>query len=51
MEASIYWPGIAYTLKLSASVDLKEGQKVAVGRIGVSHDQALFLVLTARVVQ
>ena len=51
MEASIYWPGIANNLKLNASVDVKEGQKVVVGRIGVAHDQALLLVLTADVVQ
>jgi len=51
MRASISWPGIANNLSLSASVDLKEGQKVVVGRIGVAHDQALFVVLTAHVVQ
>ena len=51
MEASINWPGIANSLKLNASVDVKDGQKVVVGRIGVAHDQALFLVLTAHVVQ
>jgi hypothetical protein len=50
MEASIDWPGIAYSLKLNASVDVKEGQKVVVGRIGVAHDQALFVVLTAHLV-
>ncbi len=51
MLASIHWPAIENNLTLSASVDVKEGQKVVVGRIGVSHDQALFLVLTAHVVQ
>jgi hypothetical protein len=51
MEATIRWPGINQPLALSASVDVKEGQKVVVGRIGVSHDQALFLVLTTHVVQ
>ena len=51
MEASINWPGIANNLKLDASVDVKEGQKAVVGRIGVAHDQALFVVLTAHVVQ
>ena len=51
MEAAIHWPSIDQTLSLSASVDVKEGQKVVVGRIGVAHDQALFLVLTAHVVQ
>ena len=51
MEASIYWSQLNQSLKLAASVDVKEGQKVVVGRIGVLHDQALFLVLTAHVVQ
>ncbi|HEY1242233.1 MAG TPA: hypothetical protein VGF16_16830 [Bryobacteraceae bacterium] len=37
-------------LGLSADVDIKEGQKVVVGRLSVNKDQALFLVLTARVV-
>ena len=32
MEASIHWPGIANNLKLNASVDVKEGQKVVVVR-------------------
>jgi hypothetical protein len=35
---------------LNADVDIKEGQKVVVGRLSMGHDQALFLVLTARVV-
>jgi hypothetical protein len=35
---------------LKTDVDIKEGQKVVVGRLGISHDQALFLVLTAKVV-
>jgi hypothetical protein len=51
MEASIRWPDLGHPLNLNASVDVKEGQRVVVGRIGVSHDQALFLVLTAHVVQ
>jgi len=51
MEASIRWPDMDHNLNLSASVDVKEGQKVVVGRIGVAHDQALFVVLTAHVVQ
>jgi len=51
MEASIRWPDVDHNLNLSASVDVKEGQKVVVGRIGVAHDQALFVVLTAHVVQ
>lgn len=51
MEASIRWPNMDHNLNLNASVDVKEGQKVVVGRIGVAHDQALFVVLTAHVVQ
>ena len=38
------------TLGLNSDVDIKEGQKVVVGRVGVSNGQALFLVLVARVV-
>ena len=37
-------------LNMGTDIDIKEGQKVVVGRFGISHDQALFLVLTARVV-
>lgn len=37
-------------LGLNADIDVKEGQKVVVGRLSVNKDQALFLVLTARVV-
>jgi hypothetical protein len=51
MEVSLLWPGVNNALALQASVDVKESQKVVVGRIGVGHDQALFVVLTARVVQ
>ena len=40
----------SYTnLGLDSDVDIKEGQKVVVGRIGVTNDQALFLVLLAKV--
>jgi hypothetical protein len=38
-------------LGLNANVDIKEGQKVVVGRIGMSKDQALFLVLSAVIVK
>lgn len=38
-------------LNLSTDVDIKEGQKVVIGRHGISRDQALFLVLSAKVVQ
>jgi hypothetical protein len=37
-------------LGVNADIDIKEGQKVVVGRLSVNKDQALFLVLTARVV-
>ena len=44
--------GINYRdLGMSTDVDIKEGQKVVVGRLGIEPDQALVLVLTARVVQ
>jgi hypothetical protein len=35
-------------LGIDTEVDLKEGQKVVVGRVGMDNNQALFLVLTAR---
>lgn len=38
-------------LGLNADVDVKEDQKVVVGRLSVNKDQALFLVLTARLVK
>ncbi len=38
-------------LTLNTDLDIKEGQKVVVGRMGINREQALFLVLTARVVQ
>lgn len=37
-------------LGFNADVDIKKDQKVVVGRMSVNKDQALFLVLTARVV-
>jgi hypothetical protein len=37
-------------LGLDADVDIKEGQTVVEGRVSMGKDQALFLVLTARVV-
>jgi hypothetical protein len=36
-------------LGLTTDIDIKEGQKVVVGRLGVTKDQALFLVMTAKV--
>jgi len=48
---TIHWPGVETGLALQASVDVKEGQKAVLGRIGVAHDQASFVVLTAHVVQ
>jgi hypothetical protein len=37
-------------LGTSANIDIKEGQKVVVGRLGINRDQALFLVLMAKIV-
>ena len=50
-EAHIRWPNQSGSLDLNASLDVKEGQRVVVGRLGMQRDQALFLVLTAHVVQ
>ena len=36
-------------LGIQTDLDIKEGQKVVVGRLGISHDQALFLVMMAKV--
>jgi len=38
-------------LNLNTDVDIKEGQKVVIGRRGINKEQALFLVLSAHVVQ
>ncbi len=38
-------------LNLNTDVDIKEGQKVVIGRLGINREQALFLVLSAKVVQ
>ena len=37
-------------LGISTDIDIKEGQKVVVGRLGISKDQALFLVMTVKIV-
>jgi len=37
-------------LGISTDLDIKEGQKVVVGRLGISRDQALFLVMTVKIV-
>jgi hypothetical protein len=52
LQNSLRWPtqGQYTNLGLNTDIDIKEGQKVVVGRLGISHDQALFLVLTAKVV-
>jgi hypothetical protein len=43
--------GFSYVnLNLNSDVDIKEGQKVVVGRLGVTNGQALFVVLVAKVV-
>jgi hypothetical protein len=36
-------------LQVQTDLDIKEGQKVVVGRLGLSHDQALFLVMMGRI--
>jgi hypothetical protein len=36
-------------LGIQTDLDIKAGQKVVVGRLGISHDQALFLVMMAKV--
>src|ERR1039458_4773720 len=36
---------------LNTDLDIKEGQKVVVGKMGMNTNEALFLVLTARVMQ
>ena len=58
LQANIKMPvlsaggGYSYTdLGMNSDVDIKEGQKVVIGRLGISKDQALFLVLTAKVQQ
>jgi hypothetical protein len=33
---------------INSDLSVKDGQKVVVGRIGISRDQALFLVVMAR---
>lgn len=38
-------------LSLESDVDIKEGQKVVVGRMGMNSQQAMFVVLTVKVVQ
>lgn len=37
-------------LNIHTDIDIKEGQKVVVGRLGISRDQALFLVMTVKIV-
>ena len=37
-------------LGIHTNIDIKEGQKVVVGRLGISKDQALFLVMTVKIV-
>jgi hypothetical protein len=45
-------PSISYSeLGFSTDVDLKDGQKVVIGRNALNPREAIFLVLTARVVQ
>jgi len=51
LEAGIFWPELHNSLTINASLDVKEGQKAVIGRVGISREQALFLVLSAHVVQ
>jgi hypothetical protein len=39
----------AHRLNLRTDLDIKEGQKVVVGRLGINPSQALFVVLTAKI--
>jgi hypothetical protein len=47
MNSKFQWKG--QELDITTDLDVKEGQKVVVGRLGISHDQALFLVIMAKV--
>jgi len=38
-------------ISMNTDIDVKEGQKTVVGRMGLDRDKALFLVLTTQVVQ
>jgi hypothetical protein len=38
-------------INLNTDLDVKEGQKAVVGRMGLEHNKALFLVLTAKIVE
>jgi hypothetical protein len=38
-------------LSIETDIDIKEGQKVVVGRLGISKDQAVFLVMTVKILQ
>jgi hypothetical protein len=38
-------------LSLDTDVDIKEGQKVVVGRMGMNGQQAMFVVMTVKIVQ
>jgi hypothetical protein len=42
---------IPQNLTLMTDVDIKEGQKVVLGRMGMNEQQALFVVVTVKVVQ
>ena len=39
------------TVALATDIDIKEGQKVVIGRLGISKDEALFLVMTVKILQ
>jgi hypothetical protein len=45
-------PGFTNTdLGMNTDIDIKEGQKIVIGRLGISKDQALFLVMTVKILQ
>jgi hypothetical protein len=39
------------SLQLDSDLDIKEGQKVVVGRMGITNQQAMFVVITVKIVQ
>jgi hypothetical protein len=51
MACSLGSSGTPYEVALNTDVDIKEGQKVVVGKMGVNQNVALFLVLMAHVAQ
>ena len=48
LQVGVTPPG-SRALSIQTDLDMKEGQKVVVGRLGLSQDQALFVVMTGRI--